>query len=116
MILDGIQLLVAMASGVTLVDDDDVDLIKVRNHLAKGDTTTSVNAFGDRALHAVEKLLQAINQVCFDQWQMREVVTHHATYQTYLLEFGAPLQKKVVRPAPRDNGTFMSERELARII
>jgi hypothetical protein len=62
LLLDGVQLLVALANCVTLSDDDDVDLIKVINHLTKGGTTTSANAFVDRALNMDRKLPQAVNQ------------------------------------------------------
>lgn len=78
LLLDSVQLLVALADGVTLYDNDDVDLIKMRDHLAKGDTTTSTNAFGDGALHAVRQVPQAINQRHFGRRRRREMGAHRA--------------------------------------
>jgi hypothetical protein len=90
LILDGVQLLVASAGGVTLNNDSSVNLIKVRNHLAKGNTTTSSNTFSDRSLHVVGELSWAFNQEHFSRWRRREVRTHHARNQAELVEFGAP--------------------------
>jgi hypothetical protein len=88
--LDGVQLLVASAGGVTLGNDGGIDLIEVRNHLAKGDATTSANTFSDRSLHVVGKLPQAINQERLSRQWSREVGTHHASNQIELVEFRAP--------------------------
>lgn len=53
LLFDNFQLLVAPVGDIALGDNGGVDLIKMRDHPAKGDATPSTNALGNSALQTV---------------------------------------------------------------
>jgi hypothetical protein len=58
LVIDNVQLLIALASGITLCNNSDIDLIKMRDHPPKGDTTPLSSALGNHTVHMVGQLLQ----------------------------------------------------------
>jgi hypothetical protein len=91
-IFGNVQLLVALADDVALGDNDDLNLIKMRDHPVKGDSTPSTDALSNNVVHTVGQLSQVIDKRCFNRRQKREMGTHHADNQMELLEFSAHFQ------------------------
>lgn len=81
LLFDNVYLLIAPAGGVALYDNVVVDLIKMRDHPARGDATPSTNVIGDGECQTVWQHPQVINQMCLCRRWRREMNAHYVDNQ-----------------------------------